>query len=447
MFNSSLNKIFGSDDENDNLLKGGAIFMVFQLLSMLFGFINVWIITKFFGAEAQGIIALFFSYIAIIVVFTSAGTNISLLRIVSQLMAEKNSAEIKEFVAKVNKLLILLSLSASCLIFINADFIAHYILGKAHFANNIRIMSTVILPITLLKLNAELVRSYGKMIQYGILQFCTSFFSIIFLLIIIFFTSLDDITIPFIVQVTSNIIMFLISICFALSIIFSIKAVKSGNWSFKRIFLFSQPFFRVQIVSVLNAWSAIIILGWLSTEADIGIFFVMKKVASLTPLVFIAANAPVIPKYSQLYYSGEIDALQKLIYRTAKLVTLLTAAAFSVIVIGSGWIVNFFGIDFEKGITVLIILASARFVNVWTGPLEPFLMMTGKEKFVQNAAAISAIVFIILCFIVIPQYGIIGIACARLIVLSLRKIFLTVYTKKHFGLTFLYLPGLGRGRT
>jgi O-antigen/teichoic acid export membrane protein len=444
MFSSSLNKLLGNDYGNNSLLKGGAVFMIFQLLGMLFGFVNVWIITRFFGAEAQGIIALFFSYAAIIIVFATAGTNISLLRIVSQLIAEKKPAEIKEFVIKVHKLIILLSLGLTCLIFINADFIAQYILRKAHFANSIRLVSTVILPITMLQLNAELVRAYGKMIHYGVLQYCVSFFSIIFLLITIFFTSYNEISIPFVIQIASNIIMFVISIYFALSIILSIKSAKSDNWSIKKILNFSKPFFLVQIVSVVNAWSAIIILGWLGTEVDIGILFVIMKVCSIIQLVFIAANAPVIPQYSQLYHIGKINELQQLIYRTAKIVTLLTALSYSLIIIGSAWIVNFFGLDYEKSIAVLIILASARFINVWTGPLESFLMMTGKEKLVQNVATINAIVFIIVCCTIIPYYGIIGVACMRFAVLSLRKIFLTIYITKHYGINFLYLPGFNR---
>lgn len=51
--------------------------MRFQLLGMLFGFVNVWVITRYFGAEAQGIIAVLFSFIAILLAFAQLGTTVS----------------------------------------------------------------------------------------------------------------------------------------------------------------------------------------------------------------------------------------------------------------------------------------------------------------------------------------------------------------------------------
>lgn len=440
MFDFKLSRILNIDNENGILIKGSAIFMIFQLLGILFGFVNVWVITRYFGAEAQGIIALLFSYVAIILAFTQFGTTVSILRIISELQVKEKFSELREFYLKVNKLVALLSIFVSVVLFIGADFIAAKILNKIQFANYIRIASVAILPISLLEINSELIRSYKKMVQYGFLQYCVSMFSIIILLMLVNITALSDESIPLIVQVLSNILMFIISVYFVKRLIKSGNQELSNAWSSRKIISFSFPFFGAKALTILSTWADIIILGFFCSASDIGIYFVMKKIASLAGVVFMAVNAPVIPQYAQLFSKNDMTGLKKLIRRSAKLISVFTLLSFLIIIIFRKPFVGLFGAGFEKGIDVLILLASIRLFVAWTGPLAPFLMMTGKEKFNQTVIFFSVLLFILLCILLIPVYGILGAAIARVMVVVTRKTILTIYIKKHYGLSFIYIP-------
>jgi len=298
------------------LIKAGSVFFVFQILGLIFGFLNVWIITRFFGVDAQGIVALLFAYIAVASVLTRFGTNVSLLRIVSQNIAENKMDRIRDFLRAVYRLIGPLGFVSSVLVYAGADFFAGSI--NSCEPEHLRIAALAIFPVSLLQVNGEFVRAFGKMVQYGFIQHCVSLFSIGILCVTIAFTSVRGYSVPLIIQVLSNILMCGIGIWFVFPILKTLKSSRIRHWTVKKLMKFSQPFFAVEFVSELGKWSDIIILGALGNPVEVGILYIAKRVANLLSLVFISINAPVIPKYGQLFYSGDSRALQQLIKRLAR---------------------------------------------------------------------------------------------------------------------------------
>ena len=68
----------------------------------------------------------------------------------------------------------------------------------------------------------------------------------------------------------------------------------------------------------------------------------------------------------------------------------------------------------------------------------------GKEVFFQNVLIASAILNVVLNYILIPIYDIDGAAIASLISNLFWNILMVFYIKKHLGFYTIYLPGLKR---
>jgi O-antigen/teichoic acid export membrane protein len=93
-----------------------------------------------------------------------------------------------------------------------------------------------------------------------------------------------------------------------------------------------------------------------------------------------------------------------------------------VLIIFSKEIMGIFGPEFKGGWQVLLILGSAYFIIVGTGPLTPVLQMTGKQDIEMVNSLSLLIINIGLNLLLIPAYGMIGGAIATSISLILIKL-------------------------
>src|SRR5699024_12296301 len=72
-------------------------------------------------------------------------------------------------------------------------------------------------------------------------------------------------------------------------------------------------------MTILNR-TDVIMLGIFSTKAQVGIYNVAYKVATLTSFILIAVNAIAAPTIAELYHEGKIEELQQFARRIEHLI-------------------------------------------------------------------------------------------------------------------------------
>ena len=87
----------------------------------------------------------------------------------------------------------------------------------------------------------------------------------------------------------------------------------------------------------------------------------------------------------------------------------------------------------------LIILSVGQFFNAYCGSIGYLLNMTGKEKIFKNAILIGAILNIILNFVLIPYWGIIGAAVASAVSYFIMAALMFVVTHKIYPVPYEYI--------
>jgi O-antigen/teichoic acid export membrane protein len=99
----------------------------------------------------------------------------------------------------------------------------------------------------------------------------------------------------------------------------------------KRIFI-PKPLLKTLIPLLGSTLAAIVIsnvdaimLGWLSSTKDVGLYSVAARLALLTSFFLQVANASVSPKIAALYESGNIKELEKMVQSVTKGLGLLGA--------------------------------------------------------------------------------------------------------------------------
>lgn len=172
------------------------------------------------------------------------------------------------------------------------------------------------------------------------------------------------------------------------------------------------PLLLMSSGGLLLAWTDVIVLGIFESEATVGIYIASSKVALVTSLLLVSANAIIAPKFSRLYASGNTARLKRLANQATRLMTLLVLVPSVLFLSFPESILSIFGQGFEKGATALMILTVGQFINVACGSVGYMLVMTGNERVMSNIMLGAAFMNIVLSVVLVSILGMLGVAIA-----------------------------------
>ena len=113
----------------------------------------------------------------------------------------------------------------------------------------------------------------------------------------------------------------------------------------------------------------------------------------------------------------------------------------------SSFLLTIFGAEFSTGQWALIVLVIGQVVNAMTGSVTLLLNMSGKQAALRNVALVALMIQVLLSFILIPPFGILGAAISSTISLSFWNIICTLIVQKQLQLRTYYIPFIQRKKT
>ena len=122
------------DRHLNELLKGSSVALVFKLFGISTSYIFILLVTRNFGAEVMGILALSFTILQISSVIGSLGFNTALLRFVAEYSSQNRPDLVKEVYVKATKIIVPFSLFLSVFMFFSTPYISKYIFHKEHLS-------------------------------------------------------------------------------------------------------------------------------------------------------------------------------------------------------------------------------------------------------------------------------------------------------------------------
>ena len=180
---------------------------------------------------------------------------------------------------------------------------------------------------------------------------------------------------------------------------------------------------------MLGAQADIFLLGFLADSEEVGIFKSMYQISLLVIFSLIAVNAIVSPYIVRSFEEKNIKKLKQLLFVFCGInfaFALVIACPF--LFFGEFFIELLYGKEFVVGVTCLQILIFGRIINSIFGISNQFLKMMGEERKATKGIFIGAVVGIILNFLLIPIYGIVGAAIASASALIIWNVYLFVIT-------------------
>lgn len=179
----------------------------------------------------------------------------------------------------------------------------------------------------------------------------------------------------------------------------------------------------------------IIILGFFHSNEDVGIYRAVGQLGTLVVFGLSAINQMLHSHFAKLYVVNEMEKLQKIVtYSSFAIFVVAALPSLIFFVFGEFVLGAVFGEAFMAGTLPLIILTIGQLANATFGSVGALLNMTGHEKDAMRGMFYSLGVNLVLGFILIPLYGMIGAATATAISLILWNGILRYYVKKRLNI-------------
>ena len=189
-------------------------------------------------------------------------------------------------------------------------------------------------------------------------------------------------------------------------------------------------FFLLSILFVVNSRIDILLLGFLRSSGEVGIYNVVLKISELTGVGLLTVNFIISPLIAGLVEKKNFHQLQQLITRSASTALVISLPFFFTIIYFRHELLLFFGVSFIDGENALVILVIGQVVNVLFGSVGLLLLMSGNQKYSIFSVSIGIIVNAALNLVLTPKYGLIGTAISTSIVIFTWNFCMYLFVRK-----------------
>jgi O-antigen/teichoic acid export membrane protein len=207
------------------------------------------------------------------------------------------------------------------------------------------------------------------------------------------------------------------------------KMVNSAetNYETRRWVTVSLPLLAIAGMNLLSRQTSLLMVGSLAGDQAAGILGAAFRLSRLVIFGLLATNMIIAPMIAELYEEGKSSELQKLLTVGAWGIFAFTCLSSLFLIILGPYVLHLFGTGFQAAYIPLVIILGGLITNSLSGVVIYIMMMTGH----QNQAALivggSVAVNFVLCFILVPRFGVLGAAAAMSVAMTCWNLAMVLY--------------------
>ncbi|RCT55350.1 flippase [Winogradskyella sp. KYW1333] len=406
-----------------------------KILGMVLSILISIFLGRMLGADGLGVINLSNRIVAILLVVCLFGMRQVLIKEIAIGYSGNDNKRIGDSLKTAYFFNLILSISVSLILILLSPWLANNFFEVPEL-EMVLVISFIVFPFQILtRIFSSGLAGFRKIWQASLVDQTLSTF-VTFLVLMIYYIIDVEITII-------NVIIAYVIGRFVATVVLGIywntifSSTEKNERKTKELLKTAFPILLVTVTETIYKNVDIIMIGWLCSAKEVGIYTVASRIAIISGFLLNVAHSAVAPKVAVLYNDNKKEELQTLIqYLTGAL--FITALLILVIsVVFSELILAIWGTEFKSGYLVLIILAIGQFFNVSTGTVGTILTMTGFEKKLLSVNTFFMILNLILNCIFINAWGIEGAAVAYMILIIGMNFTRVFYVYKFVGIRIL----------
>lgn len=165
------------------------------------------------------------------------------------------------------------------------------------------------------------------------------------------------------------------------------------------------------VQAALNAIPTMVLAAYASATA-VGAFSVASRITVLIWVVIIAISTIAAPSFAAAHRVGDWTQLRALNRRARLAIAACGVPAIVIMLLAPTWLLHLIGPGFEMAAPALMVMAIGQLINCLLPTQDVMLAMTGHGRVLRwlNGAQLASC--IVLCFGLIPPFGMMGAAIA-----------------------------------
>lgn len=411
---------------------GASFHYMGKIIKKLLQFVFNFILSRGLGASGYGIYSYAVSIVSILIVFFRFGSGKSLLRFLPEYQNDKPQ-QVK-YLGLAYLTTIVSGVIAGILLYGLAPLISAVTINSMLFENSIRIFS-ILLPFNIIiNITSEVFRALEKMKYKVYIQ------NILNPLVKIFTAGVAMIlgysllgVISAIAIGTILVFMISISLLFKYSELHMKMISKPTKNDIVQYYKFSLPLTFQDVGSIFYRRIDILMIGFFLSEVSVGVYQISILIATLLVLPLEGVNQLFPPIASKLNVNSQMNDLEYVYEFVTRWSFTMSFPIGLILIIYSHDILSIFGPKFTIGAKVLAVYSIGQLANTAVGPSGYLLMMTNHQNLTMINQWILGIFNVMLNYILILEFGLIGAAIATtsvLIAINMLRVIEVWYTEK-----------------
>src|SRR4051812_25386831 len=199
----------------------------------------------------------------------------------------------------------------------------------------------------------------------------------------------------------------------------------------------SLPILLVESFYLLLSYTDVLVLQQFRTPEEVGIYFAVVKTLALVSFIHYAMSATTAHRFAEYHALGDKARLSAYVAHAIKWTFWPSLAATLVLLALGKPLLYLFGPQFTAGYDIMFIAAIGLVVRSAIGPVERLLNMLGQQRACASAYAAAFAMNLVLCIVLVPQFGGHGAAAATSLSLAFETVLLFRIVKQRLGLHVL----------
>lgn len=396
------------------IAKGAGIVFIGLCISKLLAYIYRVIVARI-GVEQYGLISIGIAVLGIAATLSLFGMSESVLRYVSYYKGKGDKAKIKGVILSSFKITTILSLIIATLVFVFSEFISVNIFHNPQLTPILKIFAIAIPFNVFREISLSIIKAFKKA-EYEVYSknITENVIKVLLTVLLLYFGfSVFGAAVAYFLAIF---ISTFVAFYFFKKVYTSFKTKLSPIYSNRELFSYCWPLVFNTVLFQVILWTDTFMIGYFKTVSDVGVYNAALPTAQLMYLFPYALMVLFFPVLTELYAKKSRQAFRSVYETTTKWIFMVNIILLSLFILFSKEILGcLFGQEYVVGSVILIILSSGYFLYYLMTNSNYVLMTLKKTKLIFFNTVVGALFNLILNFILIPLYGILGAAIATII--------------------------------
>lgn len=376
------------------------------------------ILTRLVGVHYLGIYSLGSSVTNIATVISKAGTDVGLMRYISQKDTEKDQKTIQDDIRSTLKMGLVFSIVIMLVQIFLSSWLAETVFKESSLLRIVLIVYALSIPFMALMTIATFATQGFQLLKYKtFVEYILNPTVLILSMLFLYFAFSSELAIILPTLLTGIIGFFVAN--YLLKKVAGVNIFDIGNIGFnKEILTYSLPIMFTVMIGTLLHWMDIMMLGYFTNTETVGLYYPAVRTAGLQQSILIAFSGIFAPMFSKYFSQSDGNGMNHIYKLVTRWILTLVVPIFILIILFSEKIMLLFGTEFLQSADTLRILIIGTSIFSIFGVSSTALAVSGHQKMNLFNVIVASILNITLNIILIPKYGIMGAAIATLTSMS-----------------------------